>query len=236
VNALTSVARADTSQAVRGAALRSLARAAPAHVAVNELSRLANTDADAAIRRSAVSALGTVRDERAFSALVALVEKPAGDSVQNATRRQAIATIGRQAGPGGQRQPREIIDLLTRIAKNDADSGVRTAAVDALANLRDARVTPILADLAQNSSDPRVQLRATQGLGRAQPPNDAVEPLRRIAWEHTRLEVQSAAVRALVQIGTEEARRVIAAIAEGHTRPETRRAAVQAVIDQRFVR
>jgi HEAT repeat protein len=113
---------------------------------------------------------------------------------------------------------------------------VRTAAVDALANLRDARVTPILADLAQNSSDPRVQLRATQGLGRAQPPNDAVEPLRRIAWEHTRLEVQSAAVRALVQIGTEEARRVIAAIAEGHTRPETRRAAVQAVIDQRFVR
>ena len=129
---------------------------------------------------------------------------------------------------------KEIIDLLARVARNDADASVRTAAVDALANLRDPRALPILVDLATNGSDVRVQQRAAQGLGRAEPPSDALEPLRRLAWEHARPEVQTTAVRALTQLRGENVRPLLADIAERHPRPEARRVALQAVLDQRF--
>jgi len=231
--ALTRIARADTSATVRSTAMRGLARVAAPDVAVAELARLARDDDNARARRDAVNALGTIRDQRAFRALVDVIEQPV-DSSRSSTRRDAMNSLLRQAASTGAPQPQEIIDLLVRIARNDGDGSVRSAAVDALANLRDPRVTPILVDLARNHADPRVMQRATTGLGRAQPPEDAVRRLRDIAFDHPRNEVQTAAVRALVVVGTEDARRVLADIAERHPRPELRRSALQAVLDRRF--
>jgi len=233
VTALRDAAQADTSVTVRTAAARALARSASPSVAVEFLSRLAREDGDSRVRREAIGALGTIRDERAFRALVAFVEEP-GDSARNATRRQALATVSVQSQPSGPRQPQEVLDLLARIARNDQDPGVRAAAVDALANLRDPRVLGVLVDLATNHADVRVQQRATQGLARAEPPTGAIEPLRKLAWEHARPEVQNAAVRALTQLRSENVRPLLADIAERHPRPEARRAALQAVLDQRL--
>jgi HEAT repeat protein len=233
VTALSNAARADTSVTVRTTAARALARAAAPNVATEFLARLAREDGDARVRREAIAALGTIRDERAFRALVEFVEEP-GDSLQNATRRQALSVVSGQSQPRGPRQPQEVIDLLVRIARNDADGSVRTSAVDGLANLRDPRVLPILVDIATNHSDVRVQQRATQGLGRTEPASGAIDPLRRLTWEHARPEVQNTAVRALAQLRTEDVRPLLADIAERHPRPEVRRVALQAVLDQRL--
>jgi HEAT repeat protein len=233
VSALQNVARSDTSYSVRATALRALARAAAPSMSVAFLSTMARDDENARVRQAAISALGTIRDERAFRALVQFVEEP-GDSARNATRRQALTAVRGQAQPEGPRPPQEIIDLLVRIARNDTASSVRLSAVESLASLRDSRVVPVLVELAQNHSDVRVQQRATLGLARANPPEAALEPLRRIAWEHPRQEVQTTAVRAMIQVRSENARQLLADIAERHPRPEARRAALQAVIDLRF--
>jgi HEAT repeat protein len=197
------------------------------------LSAMARDDENARVRQAAISALGTIRDERAFRALVQFVEEP-GDSARNATRRQALTAVRGQAQPEGPRAPQEIIDLLVRIARNDTSASVRLSAVESLASLRDSRVVALLVELAQNHSDVRVQQRATLGLARVNPQEAALEPLRRIAWEHPRHEVQTTAVRAMIQVRSENARQLLADIAERHPRPEARRAALQAVIDLRF--
>ena len=229
VSALTRVAQRDTSINVRTTSARALARAAEPRTAVDVLSRLARDDANARVRREAVAALGTIRDDIAFRELVEFVEQP-GDSARNSTRGQAISTLAHQAGPTGPRQPQEVIDLLARIARNDNASSVRSAAVETLANLRDPRAMHVLIDIANNHTDTRLQQRATTGIARTQPPSDAEESLRRIAWEHPKPEVQSTAVRALTGLRTENARKLLADIAERHERPEVRRAALQAAL------
>lgn len=230
---LTRRVRADTSVNLRTTAMRSLARAATPAETVPILTRLAREDSSARIRQSAISALGTIRDPSAFRALVDFVESP-GDPAATTTRQQAMRVVSQQARSRGEPVPQEVLDLLMRVARNDTVATVRVAAVDALANLRDPRTISLLAQLARAHSDPGVQQRAVRGLGRSTPPDSALEPLRQIIWEHPRPDVQSAAVRALIQLQTERARDLLVDVAERHPRPEARRAAVQAVVNMHF--
>ena len=226
--ALTRVARSDTSLTVRSAALRSLARSAPPATAVDVLIGIGRDDANPRVRREAVQALGAVDDERAFRALVDLVERPA-DTTQAAVRGEAMQVLARQARQG-QQVPQATIDLFARVARSDPDTSVELRAVEALIALRDERATPVLISLVDSHPNGRVQARAVQGLARAQPPADVLRALQRIVNEHARPETQRAAVRSLVTVDDPAVRDVLADMAEKHPRAEIRKAALDALV------
>jgi HEAT repeat protein len=85
--------------------------------------------------------------------------------------------------------------------------------------------------MATDHPDTRVQQRAIQALGRAEPQADAAAVLRRIVWDSPRLEAQRNAARALATMGTDEARRLLGEIAERHPNADVRRSALQAMVN-----
>lgn len=225
---LTRIARSDTSLAVRGAALRSLARSAPAATSVDVLTGIGRDDTSPRVRREAVQALGTIADERAFRALVDLVERPA-DTTRAAVRGEAMQVLARQARQGEQ-VPQSTIDLFARVARSDPDTSVELRAVEALISLRDARVTPVLVNLVNTHPNGRIQSRAVQGLARAEPSADVIRALQRIVNDHPRPETQRAAVRSMASIDDSSVRDVLADMAEKHPRAEIRKAALDALV------
>jgi HEAT repeats len=226
--ALTRVARSDTSVTVRAAALRSIARSAPAATSVDVLVGIGRDDGNARVRRDAVQALGTVDDERAFRALVDLVEQPA-DTARTAVRSEAMQVLARQARQGEQ-VPQATIDLFARVARTDPDTSVELRAVDALIAVHDQRATPVLISLVESHPNGRVQARAVQGLARAEPSADVLRALQRIVNSHPRPETQRAAVRSMVSVDDPSVRDVLADMAEKHPRAEIRKAALDALV------
>jgi HEAT repeat protein len=96
--------------------------------------------------------------------------------------------------------------------------------------LPDVATVSFLSDLANNHPDARIQQRAVQALGRAEPQADAANALRRIIWDSSRLDAQRNATRALAQVGGDEARRLLGEIAEGHPNADIRRVALQTIV------
>jgi hypothetical protein len=178
--------RGDTASVRREAAVWLGRHAQPA--VIDALTKAAREDPEMNVRRSAIQALGRIRDDRAVRALTAIVEDP-GDAP--AARKEAVAVIGRRP-PRGE-APAETIELLLRAARGDADRTVQTQAVQSLA-----------------------------GLG-------AVDALRAIAWEHSRVETQRAAVRGLAAFDTDAVRGFLADIAEKHPSADIRRTALQVI-------
>jgi HEAT repeat protein len=225
---LTRVARSDTSLTVRGAALRSIARSAPPATSVDVLVGIGRDDSNPRVRRDAVQALGTVDDERAFRALVDLVERPA-DTAQTVVRAEAMQVLARQARQG-QQVPQATIDLFARVARSDPDTSVELRAVDALIAVRDERATTVLINLVESHPNGRVQMRSVQGLARAQPSADVLRALQRIVNGHPRPETQRAAVRSMATVNDPAVRDILADMAEKHPSAEIRKAALDALV------
>jgi HEAT repeat protein len=228
VQALERALREDSSSNVRSQVARSLARVASPDVAVSALLRAARTDGNQAVRRSAVQALGEVGDDRGVRALAELIEDPPAGTPQS-VRTDAVAQFGRRARSGP--VPRETIDLLMRVSRNDTDASVRMQAAQSLIQLPDVATVSFLETMATDHPDTRVQQRAIQALGRAEPQADAAAVLRRIVWDSPRLEAQRNAARALATMGTDEARRLLGEIAERHPNADVRRSALQAMVN-----
>jgi HEAT repeat protein len=227
VQALERALRDDSSATLRSQAARSLARVASADVAVTALVRAARTDPEQAVRRSAVQALGGVADDRAAAALAGLISDP-GESAPTSVRREAVTQFGQRARSGP--APAATVELLQRISRNDSEAAVRLQAVESLLRLPDVATISFLVGLVNDHPDTRVQQRAVQAIARTEPSSDAAAALRRLAWEHSRLDVQRYATRALVQVGTDDARRLLADIAERHPHADVRRSALQAIV------
>jgi HEAT repeat protein len=228
VQALERALREDSSTSVRSSVARALARVASPDVAVAALLRTARNDENQSVRRSAVQALAEVEGDRGANALAALIENPPAGTPAS-VRSDAVAQLGRQARSGP--TPRATIDMLTRISRDDADASVRMQAAQSLMQLPDVATVSFLSDLANNHPDARIQQRAVQALGRAEPQADAAAALRRIIWDSSRLDAQRNATRALAQVGNDEARRLLGEIAEGHPNADIRRVALQTIVN-----
>jgi len=228
VQALERALREDSSTSVRSSVARALARVASPDVAVAALLRAARNDENQSVRRSAVQALAEVEGDRGASALAELIENPPTGTPAS-VRSDAVAQLGRQARSGP--TPRATVDMLSRISRDDADASVRMQAAQSLMQLPDVATVSFLADLANNHPDARIQQRAVQALGRAEPQADAAAALRRIIWDSSRLDAQRNATRALAQVGSDEARRLLGEIAEGHPNADIRRVALQTIVN-----
>ncbi|MGH7502312.1 MAG: HEAT repeat domain-containing protein [Longimicrobiales bacterium] len=225
--ALERALRADSSPSVRSQAARSLARVASPEVAVAALTQAARNDEDRAVRRSAVQALAEVADDRGGRALADLIDDPTAGT-PSSVRSDALSVLGRQARPGP--TPRETVDLLMRVSRDDADATVRMQAAQSLMQLPDVATVSFLAGLANDHEDARVQQRAIHALGRAEPQADATAALRQIVWDSPLLDSQRSAARALAAVGSDEARRLLGEIAERHPNADVRRSALQAIV------
>lgn len=228
VQALEQALREDSSTSVRSAAARALARVASPDAAVTALLRAARNDENQSVRRSAVQALAEVPDDRGARALADLIENPPAGTPAS-VRSDAVAQLGRQAR--SRPLPRETIDLLMRISREDSDASVRMQAANSLIQNEDVATVSFLSNMAETHPDSRVQQRAVQALGRAEPQADAAAALRRIIWDGSRVDSQRNATRALAQVGNDDARRLLGEIAEGHPNADVRRVALQTIVN-----
>jgi len=165
--------------------------------AVDLLERVARRDDDLGVRRAAIQALGGIRDASAVRALTRLVEEP-GDGSNATTRREAVVAFGRtgRAEP----PPRETVELLLRAAREDADGSVRLQAVTSL--MTSGAATPeMLADIANDNPDVRVQQRAVQMLAQIDS-DDARGRLADIAEKHPDAAVRRTALQVIAAIVT----------------------------------
>jgi HEAT repeat protein len=230
VSALRSAARNDTSASVRSGAARALARSADAGTAIAELTRIAREDPDRGVRRTAVTSIGSIPDQSAFDALVAIIEAPP-DTAASATRRTALTTVVAQSRQPSSPASQSVLDLLDRVARTDTDAAVRRQAISSLASLRDPRVTPLLARLAATHADDATRRAATTALSNAEPRAVALATLRNLAWEHESVDTQRAAVTALTRMQGDDVRTLLAELAENHPRADVRRSSLRAVLD-----
>lgn len=230
VSALMAAMREDSSASVRSAAARALARAAEPASAIAALRRLADEDPDRGVRRNAVSAIGSIRDPAAFEALVAIIEAPV-DTTRTTTRRSALSALVADARAPSTPASPEVLELIERIAFNDAEGSVRQQAVSSMASLRDPRLTPVLIRIAGTHPDAGTRRAATSALARVEPRADAVEALERIAMSHESADTQRAAVSALSRMDGDDVRAILARLAEDHPRSDIRRSALRAVIE-----
>jgi HEAT repeat protein len=227
VQALERALREDSSTSVRSSVARSLARVATPDVAVAALLRTARNDDNQAVRRSAVQALAEIEDDRGARALADLIENPPAGT-PTSVRSDAVAQLGRQTRRGP--VSRATVDLLMRVLREDSDASVRMQAAQSLMQLPEVATVSFLTDLANTHADTRVQQRAVQALGRAEPQAEAAAALRRLIWDGTRLDNQRNATRALAQVGSDEARRLLGEVAEGHPNADIRRTALQTIV------
>lgn len=155
---LDRIAAGDGETSVRRQAGNQLGSLRGAH-GFDTLRRLVETEKQADLRRSFVTALGQTAQPRTPEVLLGL----ARDDTDAKVRGEAVYWYTRRTGAAG-------IPNVTAIIEKDADGGVRNRGVSGLASLpKDAGVPPLIA-LARTSPQPTVRKEAITALGRSKDP------------------------------------------------------------------
>lgn len=125
-----------TSRELRRRALGGIAHNDNRDGAATYLIRVAGTDKDFELRKSAISALGRVSGEKALDALTSTLDSDPDTEIQ----RQAVMAIGR-------RQREEAIPILIRTARSHPKMPVRKQAVQILGQTGDERAVALFREL-----------------------------------------------------------------------------------------
>jgi HEAT repeat protein len=220
-------ALADRSPAVRAEAAHALGPGWAPAAAFEPLLAVLQHDDDVEVVSAAILALEAIHDERVVPAFVAVVRDTRRDPL---VREWAAASLGTFAGNS------EAFETLLA-ATEDADGGVRHAAIRVIGRLGDPRVTPkLIATLDQPEIEER--LAAVQALGELADP-EATEPLIALLAEaghvlpndgpYQRQQIREAAALALGEIGDVRALDVLIAALKGDAVATVRGAAAQAL-------
>ena len=101
-------------------------------------------------RIMAINALMNMNSEAAVPILKGVLERKDNCS---ALRKKAVFLISQKRSP-------EVVDILLKVAREDASPDVREQAVFWLSNVRDERVVDLLGEMALNNNDPAIQEKA----------------------------------------------------------------------------
>ena len=101
-------------------------------------------------RIMAINALMNMNSEAAVPILRGVLERKDNCT---ALRKKAVFLISQKRSP-------EVVDILLKVAREDASPEVREQAVFWLSNVRDERVVDLLGEMAMNNSDPAIQEKA----------------------------------------------------------------------------
>jgi HEAT repeat protein len=125
-----------TSREMRRRAMTGIARNDSSDAAATYLIRVAESEKDFELKKSAILALGRVAGQKSFGALTNTLE---GD-VDTELQRQAVIAIGRK-------QRDEAVPVLIRIAKNHPKMVIRKEAVQVLGRTGDERAVALFREL-----------------------------------------------------------------------------------------
>ena len=121
---------------MRRRALSGIARNDNAEAAVTYLIRVAESDKDFELRKSAISALGRVAGQKSLGALTSTIDNDGETELQ----KQAVVAIGR-------RPKDEAVPILIRIARTHSKMPVRKQAIQVLGQTGDERAVALFREL-----------------------------------------------------------------------------------------
>jgi HEAT repeat protein len=138
---------------------RTLVRAAAdrqqeAPLALKFLLRVAGSDTDAEVRRSAVAAIGDMETPEAVAALKEL----ALSGAEAETRMAALRSLGDRRG-------KEAVEVLSAVLKSEKDARMRKTIAASLGETGNDAAVPVLADLAKTDPNAEVRRAAVAALG-----------------------------------------------------------------------
>jgi HEAT repeat protein len=125
-----------TARELRRRALHGIARNDNSDAAATYLIRVAETEKDMELRKSAVASLGRIAGQKSLGALTGTIDGDADIELQ----RQAVVAIGR-------RSKDEAIPILIRIARNHPKMPIRKLAIQVLGQTGDERAVAFFREL-----------------------------------------------------------------------------------------
>jgi HEAT repeat protein len=125
-----------TTRELKRAALRGIARNDNADGAATYLIRVAETEKDLELRKSAIASLGRIAGQKSLGALTNSVDNDGDVEIQ----KQAVIAIGR-------RSKEEAIPILIRTARNHPKMAVRKLAIQMLGQTGDERAVAFFREL-----------------------------------------------------------------------------------------
>ena len=125
-----------TSRELRRRALTGIARNYNTDAAATYLIRIAESETDFDLRKSAIAALGRIAGQKSLGALTTTIE----NDVETEIQRQAVIAIGR-------RQKDEAIPILIRVARTHPKMAIRKQAIQVLGQTGDERAVALFREL-----------------------------------------------------------------------------------------
>ena len=125
-----------TSREMRRRAMTGISRNDNSDAAATYLIRVADTEKDFELKKSAIMALGRVAGQKSFGALTNTIDTDVDTELQ----RQAVMAIGR-------RQKEEAVPVLIRIARNHPKMVIRKQAIQVLGHTGDERAVALFREL-----------------------------------------------------------------------------------------
>ena len=125
-----------TSRELRRRALTGIARNYNTDAAATYLIRIAESEKDFDLRKSAISGLGRIAGQKSLGALTTTIE----NDVETEIQRQAVIAIGR-------RQKDEAIPILIRVARTHPKMAIRKQAIQVLGQTGDERAVALFREL-----------------------------------------------------------------------------------------
>jgi HEAT repeat protein len=128
-----------TSREIRRRALGGIARNDNVDAAATYLVRIAESEKDFELRKSAISTLGRVAGQKSLGALTATID----NDVETELQKQAVIAIGR-------RPKDESVPILIRVARTHSKTPVRKQAIQILGQTGDERAVALFRELLSN--------------------------------------------------------------------------------------
>lgn len=188
---------------------------------IDLLGELSSSDRDLTVQLEAVETLGEIRDDRSVSRLRALATTHARPEV----RREAIETLVEHAAPA------DAIAFLRQVIDKDGDEGVRTDAVESLAEVNDPAARVALDEIARSQKDEHLRAEAVESLGALEPAAAAVDVLKGIALRDASAHVRDEALETLAGLADGAGISALVEIARSHPDAEMRKHALEQLLD-----
>jgi beta-lactamase regulating signal transducer with metallopeptidase domain/HEAT repeat protein len=178
-------------------------------------------DSDSDVRQQAVQTLGELGDREAMEMVSSIARTHRDVDVRQAAL-EALAEHGDKAA---------VFGILEETIMRGTDYRLQVKAVEALADIDDARAVRLLEQTANRHTESAVQKASAEALSSAAPVELAWSALGRLIFAHPSEDVQRAAVEALGSIEHSGAAELLERIAVEHPRVGVRRSAVEELAD-----
>lgn len=213
---LMRLARVKNDENMRQKAVYWLGEKATSKKVLDALGDIAMQDSSQRVRERALHALAEAPEGKGLP----LLEKIARSHGNQRMREKALYWFGENS------KPDVVVGLCNDIIKNDPSQKMREQAVYVVSELPAQTGKPVLADIAENSTDAKLRLKAVYWLADNAHDKDTIDLLLKIALTDPEQEVQMRAVYALTELEGNAGTGALIQIAKEHKNISLRKRAI----------